>query len=51
MTRPCTVDIHAPILPEETIRRFGTEAPGLAPKLIPQGDGRSAEELLRNGRP
>ena len=34
-----TVDIHAHMLPEETIRLLGKESPRVAPKLIPQPDG------------
>ena len=45
MTRPRTIDIHAHILPEETIRRLGKEAPRLAPKLVAQGDGATVMEI------
>jgi aminocarboxymuconate-semialdehyde decarboxylase len=45
MTRCRTIDIHAHILPEETIRRLGKEAPRLAPKLVPQGEGSTVMEI------
>jgi len=45
MTRARTIDIHAHILPEETIRRLGKEAPRLAPKLIAQGEGSAIMEI------
>ena len=34
---PHTIDIHAHMLPEETIRRLGKESPRVAPKLIAAG--------------
>ena len=40
-----TIDIHAHVLPEETIRRLGKEAPRVAPKLIAQGDGSTVMEI------
>jgi aminocarboxymuconate-semialdehyde decarboxylase len=39
MSEPATIDIHAHILPEETIRRLGRESPRVAPKLVDQPDG------------
>jgi aminocarboxymuconate-semialdehyde decarboxylase len=45
MTRGPTIDIHAHILPEETIRRLSKEAPRLAPKLVAQGDGSTVLEI------
>jgi aminocarboxymuconate-semialdehyde decarboxylase len=45
MTRNPNIDIHAHILPEETIRRLGKEAPRLAPRLVPQGDGSTVMEI------
>jgi aminocarboxymuconate-semialdehyde decarboxylase len=45
MTRAPTIDIHAHILPEETIRRLGKEAPRLAPKLVARGDGSTVMEI------
>jgi aminocarboxymuconate-semialdehyde decarboxylase len=39
MSRTATIDIHAHILPEETIRRLGRESPRVAPKLVDQPDG------------
>jgi aminocarboxymuconate-semialdehyde decarboxylase len=45
MTRARTLDIHAHILPEETIRRLGREAPRLAPKLVAQGEGSTIMEI------
>jgi aminocarboxymuconate-semialdehyde decarboxylase len=40
-----TVDIHAHMLPEETIRRLGKESPRVAPKLIEQPDGTTIMEI------
>jgi aminocarboxymuconate-semialdehyde decarboxylase len=40
-----TVDIHAHMLPEETIRRLGKESPRVAPKLIEQADGSTIMEI------
>jgi aminocarboxymuconate-semialdehyde decarboxylase len=40
-----TIDIHAHILPEETIRRLGKEVPWLAPKLVVKGDGSTVMEI------
>src|SRR5262249_51464334 len=45
MTRPRTVDIHAHILPEETIRRLGKESPHVAPKLVAQAGGDTVMEI------
>src|SRR5262245_39615349 len=45
MTRPRTIDIHAHILPEGTIRRLGKEAARLAPKLVAQGEGSTVMEI------
>jgi aminocarboxymuconate-semialdehyde decarboxylase len=40
-----TIDIHAHMLPEETIRRLGKESPRVAPKLIQQLDGSMIMEI------
>jgi aminocarboxymuconate-semialdehyde decarboxylase len=40
-----TVDIHAHMLPVETIRRLGKESPRVAPKLIDQTDGSTIMEI------
>lgn len=40
-----TIDIHAHMLPEETIRRLGKESPRVAPKLIQQADGSTIMEI------
>ena len=40
-----TIDIHAHMLPQETIRRLGKESPRVAPKLIAQGDGSTIMEI------
>jgi aminocarboxymuconate-semialdehyde decarboxylase len=40
-----TVDIHAHMLPMETIRRLGKESPRVAPKLIDQTDGSTIMEI------
>jgi aminocarboxymuconate-semialdehyde decarboxylase len=45
MTRAPTLDIHAHILPEQTIRRLGKEAPRLAPRLVEQSDGSTVMEI------
>ena len=46
MSRPLTtIDIHAHMLPEETIRRLGKESPRVAPKLIAQADGSMIMEI------
>jgi aminocarboxymuconate-semialdehyde decarboxylase len=45
MTRSPTIDIHAHMLPEETIRRLGKESPRVAPKLIQQSDGSTIMEI------
>ena len=34
-----TIDVHAHIMPEETIRRLAAESPRVAPKLIRKDDG------------
>jgi aminocarboxymuconate-semialdehyde decarboxylase len=39
------IDIHAHMLPEETIRRLGKESPSVAPKLIEQADGTTIMEI------
>jgi aminocarboxymuconate-semialdehyde decarboxylase len=43
--RSRTIDIHAHLLPPETIRRLGREFPRVAPKLIAQGDGSTIMEI------
>ena len=45
MTNSLTIDIHAHMLPEETIRRLGKELPRVAPKLIQQADGSTIMEI------
>jgi aminocarboxymuconate-semialdehyde decarboxylase len=45
MPRSPSIDIHAHILPEETIRLLGKEAPRLAPKLVAKGDGSTVMEI------
>ena len=45
MIRSLTIDIHAHMLPEETIRRLGKESPRVAPKLIQQPDGSTIMEI------
>jgi aminocarboxymuconate-semialdehyde decarboxylase len=45
MNRALTIDIHAHMLPEETIRRLGRESPRVAPKLIEQTDGLTVMEI------
>src|SRR5262245_60182328 len=45
MTRTTVIDIHAHMLPEETIRRLGKESPRVAPKLIAQPDGSTIMEI------
>jgi aminocarboxymuconate-semialdehyde decarboxylase len=42
---PDTIDIHAHMQPEETIRRLGKESPRVAPKLIAQADGSTIMEI------
>ncbi len=39
------IDIHAHMLPQDTIRRLGKEAPRVAPKLIAQSDGSTVMEI------
>jgi hypothetical protein len=48
MTRSRTIDIHAHMLPEESIRRLGKEAPRLAPRLVAPGDGSTVMEIAGN---
>ena len=45
MTRTPTIDIHAHMLPEETIRLLGKESPSVAPKLVAQADGSTIMEI------
>jgi aminocarboxymuconate-semialdehyde decarboxylase len=40
-----TIDIHAHILPEETIRRLAMDVPRLAPRLHTQADGSTTMEI------
>jgi aminocarboxymuconate-semialdehyde decarboxylase len=42
---PNSIDIHAHMLPEETIRRLGKESPRVAPKLLQQSDGSTIMEI------
>ncbi len=39
MSRVVTIDVHAHMLPDETMKRLGTESPRVAPKLIDRSDG------------
>jgi aminocarboxymuconate-semialdehyde decarboxylase len=39
MSDTLSIDVHAHILPEETIRLLGKQSPRVAPKLIAQADG------------
>jgi aminocarboxymuconate-semialdehyde decarboxylase len=39
MSATPTIDVHAHILPQETIRLLGKQSPRVAPKLIAQADG------------
>jgi aminocarboxymuconate-semialdehyde decarboxylase len=39
MNRGITIDVHAHLLPQETMRLLGRESERVAPKLIEQGDG------------
>jgi aminocarboxymuconate-semialdehyde decarboxylase len=45
MTRTTTIDIHAHMLPEETIRLLGKQSPRVAPKLITEPDGAIIMEI------
>jgi aminocarboxymuconate-semialdehyde decarboxylase len=45
MSRTATIDIHAHILPEETIRLLGKVSPRVAPKLTTQADGSTIMEI------
>jgi aminocarboxymuconate-semialdehyde decarboxylase len=45
MSRGITIDVHAHMLPEETIRLLGKESPRVAPKLIARGDGSTIMEI------
>jgi aminocarboxymuconate-semialdehyde decarboxylase len=45
MERSRTIDIHAHMLPQETIRRLARESPRVAPKLIAQADGSTTMEI------
>ena len=45
MERSRTIDIHAHMLPQETIRRLGGESARVAPKLIAQADGSTTMEI------
>jgi aminocarboxymuconate-semialdehyde decarboxylase len=45
MTRATTIDIHAHMLPEETIRLLGKQSPRVAPKLITEPDGAIIMEI------
>jgi len=45
MSRGVTIDIHAHMLPAETIRRLGQESPRVAPKLVAQDDGSTVMEI------
>jgi aminocarboxymuconate-semialdehyde decarboxylase len=39
MSRGMSIDVHAHLLPQETMRLLGKESERVAPKLIEQGDG------------
>ena len=45
MERNRTIDIHAHMLPQETIRQLAREAARVAPKLIAQADGSTTMEI------
>ena len=45
MNRTSTIDIHAHMLPEATIRLLGKESPRVAPKLLAQADGSTIMEI------
>jgi aminocarboxymuconate-semialdehyde decarboxylase len=45
MNRVATIDIHAHMLPEDTIRLLGKESPRVAPKLVAQPDGSTIMEI------
>jgi aminocarboxymuconate-semialdehyde decarboxylase len=45
MNRAATIDIHAHMLPEETMRLLGRESPRVAPKLVAQPDGSTIMEI------
>jgi hypothetical protein len=45
MERSRTIDIHAHMLPQETIRQLGRESARVAPKLIAQADGSTTMEI------
>src|SRR6476619_2803531 len=45
MERSRTIDIHAHMLPQETVRRLGRESARVAPKLIAQADGSATMEI------
>jgi aminocarboxymuconate-semialdehyde decarboxylase len=45
MSPAATIDIHAHMLPEETMRLLGKESPRVAPKLVAQGDGSTIMEI------
>jgi aminocarboxymuconate-semialdehyde decarboxylase len=40
-----TIDIHAHMLPQETMRRLAGESPRVAPKLVEQDDGSTIMEI------
>jgi aminocarboxymuconate-semialdehyde decarboxylase len=45
MIRAATIDIHAHMLPEETMRLLGMESPRVAPRLVAQSDGSTIMEI------
>jgi aminocarboxymuconate-semialdehyde decarboxylase len=45
MSRGITIDVHAHVLPQETIRLLGKESSRVAPKLIEQPDGSTIMEI------
>jgi aminocarboxymuconate-semialdehyde decarboxylase len=45
MTPSLTIDVHAHMLPQDTIRLLGRESPRVAPKLIEQADGSVIMEI------
>ena len=45
MTPSLTIDVHAHMLQQDTIRLLGRESPRVAPKLIEQADGSVIMEI------
>ena len=45
MSRTITIDVHAHMLPEETVRLLAKESPRVAPKMIERADGTADMEI------